>query len=322
MNLRPGAFYEVTDKSKTAVKQLFRTKTNVRYYILAVMIVAVWGSTFSATKVLESSGVSTPGTFFFRFLGAWALLFALSFKKLWAKSLKDELLLALTGILGGTLYYWLQNTALTMSQTTNVSFLMSFCPLITIVLASLLFRDQKITRNILIGLAIALTGVGFVIFSGHHDLHLSPKGDALALLAAASWACYSLLLRPLAGKYPSLFISRKTFFYGWVTSALLFAKQGLTADALLLGSNIPILLNILYLTVFASVFCYWAWGRVISNLGPVRSASFLYLDPFFSTLFSILFMNEIMTWRLAVGLILIFTGVFIAQNKFFHGGNA
>ncbi len=305
------------------MKKCLHSRSKASYYVLAIMIVAVWGSTFSATKALASSGMTTPGTFFFRFFGAWLLLLALSCKKgLLATSLLDELKLALTGLLGGTLYYWLQNTALTMSQTTNVSFLMSFCPLITIVLASLFFKDQKITGNIVVGLLFALTGAGFVIFSGRHDLHLSPEGDVLALMAAVSWACYSLLLRPLARKYSSLFVSRKTFFYGWVSSFSLFARSGLAADVSLLAGNIPVLLDVVYLTVFASVFCYWAWGKVVSGLGPVRSASFLYLDPFFSTLFSFLLMDEVMTWRLATGLCLIFAGVFIAQNNFIHVRNA
>ncbi len=305
------------------MKKNLHSRSKVGYYVLAIMIVAVWGSTFSATKALASSGMTTPGTFVFRFFGAWLLLFALSCnRRLLAATLQDELLLALTGLLGGTLYYWLQNTALTMSQTTNVSFLMSFCPLITIVLASFFFKDQKITGNVVVGLFLALTGAGLVIFSGRHDLHLSPEGDVLALMAAVSWACYSLLLRPLARKYSSMFISRKTFFYGWVSSICLFASHGLVADASLLADNIPVLLDVVYLTVFASVFCYWAWGKVISCLGPVRSASFLYLDPFFSTLFSFLLLDEVMTWRLAAGLSLIFAGVFVAQNNFIHVRNA
>lgn len=296
-------------------------KGTLLYCCLAVLIVAVWGSTFSATKILIQNGMSPIGIFFIRFFMSYFFLLVVSLHQIRANSWKDEGILALSGVLGGTLYYWLQNTALTMSQTTNVSFLLSFCPLITIVLATLFFKDQHITRNILVGLVIALFGVGFVIFSGQHELHLSPKGDILALLAAVSWAFYSQLIRPLTSRYSSIFMSRKAFFYGWVTAFFLFLQGDWRMDLGLL-QRVDVLTNILYLTMFASVFCYLAWNKIIQKLGPVRCASFLYLDPFFSTIFSFIFMDEVMTPSLATGLVLIFSGVFVAQNNFFQKRNA
>jgi drug/metabolite transporter (DMT)-like permease len=207
----------------------------------------------------------------------------------------------------------LQNVALSMSQTTNVSFLLSFCPLITILLAVLFFKDQKISWWHVLGLLVALCGVGFVVFNGQHELKISPLGDVLALLAAVSWAFYTQLIRPLTRRHSSWVITRKVFFYGWLTAAPLFFATSWRSDLSLMGRP-DVALSIGYLAVFASIFCYVAWNKIIARLGPVRGASFLYLDPVFATLFSFLFMNEVMTPVLATGLCLILTGVFLAQR--------
>ena len=80
------------------------------------------------------------------------------------------------------------------------------------------------------------------------------------------------------------------------------------------ASQPEVALSILYLTILASIFCYLAFNAIIRKLGPVRAASFLYLDPVFSTIFSFIFMDEIMTPTLASGLALILCGVIIAQR--------
>ena len=62
------------------------------------------------------------------------------------------------------------------------------------------------------GSILALIGVGLVVFNGSFVLKLSPVGDLLTLLAALSWAFYSLVIKKMTGRYPTVFITRKIFF--------------------------------------------------------------------------------------------------------------
>ncbi len=55
------------------------------------------------------------------------------------------------------------------------------------------------------------------VLNGHFVLHLSPIGDMLAFGACLCWAVYSLLMKALTGRYSTLFITRKVFFYGLVS---------------------------------------------------------------------------------------------------------
>lgn len=45
------------------------------------------------------------------------------------------------------------------------------------------------------GSLLALVGVALVVYNGSFVLEISPLGDFLTLLAAFSWAFYSLIMR-------------------------------------------------------------------------------------------------------------------------------
>ena len=134
-----------------------------------------------------------------------------------ARNLKDELYLVGGGVLGGSLFFFLQNIALGLTQASNVSFIICMAPLLTAVLTVLSVRTEKVSRGFIYGSIIALLGVGLLIFNGSFILRISPLGDLLTLLASLSWAFYSLVIRSLTRKYSPAFITRKIFFYGIIT---------------------------------------------------------------------------------------------------------
>ena len=90
------------------------------------------------------------------------------------------------------------------------------------------------------GSLLALVGVALVVYNGHFILKISPLGDFLTLLAAFSWAFYSLIMKKMSGRYRTTFITRKISFYGILTilpafipsSLAIFSFRTLAADGL------------------------------------------------------------------------------------------
>ena len=68
--------------------------------------------------------------------------------------------------------------------------------------------------------------ITLVVLNGALVLKLSPVGDLLAFLAAASWACYSVLIKRLSGRVDSTLLARRVILYGAVTSVPLLAARG------------------------------------------------------------------------------------------------
>ena len=106
----------------------------MKYHLLALVIVAIWGLTFISTKVLILSGLTPAEIFFVRFLLAYLgmLLFHLVRRIRWfSDSIRDELKCLLLGVCGGSVYFLTENTALRFTQASNASFLVSTAPLLT-----------------------------------------------------------------------------------------------------------------------------------------------------------------------------------------------
>lgn len=283
-------------------------------HLLALCIVTVWGTTFVSTKILINSGLRPSDIFFLRFLLAYICICAFSLKKkVWADSVKDEFLLLLTGVCGGSLYFLTENIALTYSYCSNVSLLVCSTPMLTTLLLGVCYKEERVNKKQLLFSVLALIGMALVVLNGHFVLKLSPKGDLLALVAAVTWAVYSLLVRVLNGRYSMLFITRKVFFYGLLTIVPCFLIWPLQTD-LSLYSQPVVFLNILFLGVVASFLCYWGWNIVMHSLGVVRATNYIYINPIVTLITSYLCLSERVTWLALVGAAMILCGIYFVDR--------
>ena len=146
--------------------------THGYYHLIAILTVAIWGLTFIATKVLINHGLTPQEIFFYRFLIAYIGIWAISPKHLFADNLKDELWLVAGGVFGGSLYFFTENTALGITQASNVAFIICTAPLLTTILSLIFYKSEKATKGLIYGSLLALIGVGLVVFNGSVVLKL------------------------------------------------------------------------------------------------------------------------------------------------------
>ena len=290
------------------------TKRNCTYHIIAITTVAIWGLTFISTKTLINDGLSPQEIFLLRFVIAYIGIWFISPRKLFADRWKDELWLLLGGVTGGSFYFLTENTALDLTLTCNVAFIVCTAPLLTTILSLMIYKKEKATRWLIGGSLLALAGVAMVVYNGHFVLKLSPLGDFLTLLAAFSWAFYSLIMRKMCDRYNTVFITRKIFFYGVLTilPAFLFRPWQVELSKLL---EPAILLNLLFLGVLASLICFAVWNVVLKQLGTVRASNYIYLNPLVTMVGSAILLHEQITIIAMMGSVLILTGVYIAGKK-------
>lgn len=283
------------------------------WHLIAVGAVAVWGTTFVNTKVLYNSGLTPSEIFFLRFLIAYVAIWFISPRKLFANSWRDEGLMLLLGITGGSLFFVAENSAVGLTYVNNVSFITSTSPLITVILGIVFVRSIKATWTLITGSLIALLGVGIVIFNGSFILHLNPWGDLLALLTAVCWAVYSLLMKAVSSKYSAVFITRKIFFYGLVTVLPMFLIDPWTATFSMLMTP-KVVLNLLFLGLIASFLCFALWTVVIARLGVMTASNYQYLNPITTVVASAIFLSEPMTAIAYMGSALILIGVAVSNK--------
>ena len=217
------------------------------YHLLALLTVIIWGTTFVATKVLLQHGLGPIDIMFYRFLLAYFCLLVISHKRLWADNWKDEGMLMLAGLTGGTLYFIAENTAIGISQASNVALLVCTTPIFTALLTHFIYKEP-LRKNMMIGSFIALIGVGLVVFSGSVILKINPLGDFLSILASLMWAVYCLILKPLGNRYPTVFITRKVFLYSILSLLVYFLFDPLCMQADVLIQPV-VMYNLLFLGI-------------------------------------------------------------------------
>ena len=290
------------------------TTKNYIYHLIAILTVGIWGLTFISTKVLIEHGLSPQEIFLLRFLMAYLGIWFISPRKLFADNWKDELWLLWGGVTGGSFYFFTENTALEITLATNVAFIVWTAPLRTTILSLLIYKKEKATAGLVGGSLLALVGVALVVYNGHFILKISPLGDFLTLLAAFSWAFYSLIMKKMSGRYRTTFITRKIFFYGILTilpAFILhpwqFSLSGLWQPA--------VWMNLLFLGVLASLVCFVVWNIILKQLGTVRASNYIYLNPLFTLIGSAVLLDEQFTVMSLMGAMLILGGVYWAGKR-------
>lgn len=282
------------------------------FHLIAVLTVCIWGSTFIATKTLINQGLTPVEIFTYRFSLAYLCLLAFCHQKLMANTWRDEGLFLLAGLTGGSLYFISENSALEITMASNVSLIVCTTPVLTVLLSSFFFKE-KLRKGFIAGSLVALSGVTLVVFNGSVFLKLNPLGDCLTLLAALSWAFYSLILRQMGNKYSTLFITRKVFFYGLITMTLYlpFAPSSFHLERLCY----PLVYgNLLFLGIVASMLCYLSWNACVRIIGASRASNYLYINPLVAVWASHLFLSEPITPTALLGAGLIIGGVYIVEK--------
>ena len=158
---------------------------NLRYHLWAIWVILIWGTTLSSTKTLLLNGLNNNSIMFYRFLIAYICLLALNHKRLFARSLRDELLFLATGVFGSSLYFVCELAALQRANVADVSLLLSMSPIGTMIL-SWIFLKARVTAKMVVGILIAMCGAALVILNGSKSLHFEPLGYAFALCGALS----------------------------------------------------------------------------------------------------------------------------------------
>ena len=227
---------------------------------------------------------------------------------------KDELIMVALGITGGSLYFLTENAAMLYTTATNTSLIVCSCPLFAMLLLAVVYKSERFSKIQIVGSLLAFLGMVIVVLNGHFVLHLQPAGDSLAFAACLCWAVYSLLMKPVTGRYPTLFITRKVFFYGLLTIIPYFIIEPAFPPMEILMRP-QVILNLLFLGCIASMVCFITWTWCLARLGPMVATNWVYFNPIATIIFAWLILNEQITPYFIIGSILILIGMYLSDKK-------
>lgn len=312
MFLRQELIFKKSLSLRPKMKRIMFKNRTLLYHLITLFTVIVWGTTFVSTKVLLQHGLEPAEIMVYRFVLAYVCMLFLSHKRLWADTLRDEMLFILLGITGGSLYFLAENTAIKLTQASNVAILVAAAPMFTALLNAWVDK-VPLRRNLLIGSVVAMIGVVLVVLNGSFLLEVNPLGDGLSLVAASMWAFYCLILKRLDNRYDTLFITRKVFIYGILSLLVYFVFDPAPFHANLL-IHPTVALNLVFLGIVASMICYITWNIAVKELGPEKASNYLYVQPLVASITSVIVLSETITLASVIGALCIVFGVYWTEK--------
>lgn len=282
--------------------------------VAAFLTILVWGVTFVSTKELLAD-FTPPEILVIRFSLGWLALCLASRERIAFAGFRLEALFALAGFSGVTLYFLLENIALVYTLASNVGVIVAISPFFTAILAWKILGAEKPQANFYIGFIIAIIGIAMISWHGK-QFKMNPLGDILAILAALTWAVYSVATRKLSMYgYGSLAATRRIFFYGllFMLPLLFLNNFSFGFTDLMKPVNIA---NLLFLGLGASALCFATWTYALKCLGAARASVYIYLVPVVSIISAAIILHEPLTYMSMLGSAMAISGLAVSQIKF------
>ncbi len=294
---------------------------NIAIYLVLLTTAVLWGSAFVVSKVIEDA-VLPPVAAFLRFgVGAmfgFGLLFVFrarnhSFRLLPQGYIPSIVFLGLIGVTAYNIsFFW----GLSFSKASDGSMIIpTLSPAFT-VLFSVLFFKEKVRRKHVIGLCLTLIGSA-VFFSTIAFVGVAKPnrliGDGLFLIAAFSWALYTLRGKKVLIQVDPLLVTVYAMLFGSIVLGLFaipdFGKTNWES------LNLNFWLDIVYLAVFPSVLANWFYYLGVKNIGPSRASVFMYFVPVSGLILSSVLLGEVLTFFQFIGSAVMVMGVWVMNRQ-------
>lgn len=205
--------------------------------------------------------------------------------------------MALTGVIAFPALLYL---ALKYTTATNAALINGTSPLITMILAAVLLREQ-LTPNRLGGALVSLIGVTVIIAGGTFQTlsHFQPNiGDLIAFFNAILWGLYSILGRLAMRTRPAL---ETTAFSTWLALPLLLLAAAFEWRVEPPTLSAPVVLAGIYIGIFPTFLAFLAWNEGVRRVGPARAMAFYNMFPVYGALMGALLLGEKPGWLHLLG---------------------
>jgi drug/metabolite transporter (DMT)-like permease len=268
--------------------------------------IALWSSTFIVTK--DQLDVFQPMAFIFiRFL--LMLLMAIVIMAIQERGIalperRHLLHFVAAGLTGYTIYQLGFVLGLDRTSVFASSLLIATSPLFTMIFLSVVGERSPLLSWI--GLAVAVAGVAVFLLDKRGG-ERTIEGDLLSIMAAASFAIYGIVNRPLVKAYPAATYTAWSLIFGVTPLLIASIPQAVDQDWGSVGASSW--LAVLYMVIFPVYIAYILWNFGIRRRGAALASSFGLLVPILSGLLSAAIFDERFGALKLAGAVLVLAGL-------------
>lgn len=275
-----------------------------------------WGGTFVAGRAMAGS-IEPFAAAFLRFLVASAVLLPLIRLRRGGEPLPTGRVwvrLAMLGLFGVVLYNTFFFKGLQTVGAGRAAVIIALNPSF-IALGSCLFFRERLSGIRATGIVVSLVGALTVISHGRPAQLWTgaiTTGDLFILGCVGSWVAYTLLGKTTMHSMSPLLMVTWSSALGTVGLAAAALREGILHHLMAYPPRVWV--AIAYLALFGTVLGFVWFYQGVRTLGPTRAGVFINFVPAWSVLLAALTLGERPTLSLAVGLVLVTSGVYLSNK--------
>jgi drug/metabolite transporter (DMT)-like permease len=285
-------------------------KTNDIFLLL--LLGAIWGSSFFNIKVATYS--YEPYTLaLIRVILATVTMLAVTYfykVKIYAFS-KNWKIYALVGLSNITIPFSLIAIGTNKIDSYLAAMLMSTTPITGSILAHFFIKEEKITFLKSLGIILGFSGILLLFFD---QLIINESNYLFVLIVLLGSTFYSisgiLILKKLKNS-GNLNVTTSTLIWSVIT---LLPLSFIFENPLKSTPTFESTISLIYLGVVATGFAWWLRFKILQKNGIVFQTQVAYLIPIFGVIFGALILDEQITWKVIVSLIIIMSGIYIVKK--------
>ena len=282
--------------------------------LLLLLLGAIWGSSFFNIKIATYS--FEPYTLaLVRVSFATLTLLAVSFFykiKIQAFSKKKWKIYALVGLCNIAIPFSLIAIGTKEVDSYLAAILMSTTPLTGSILAHIFTKNEKITFLKSLGIVLGFMGVMLLFFD---KLIINESNYLFAIIILVGSTFYSIsgiMILKYLKKSGNINVTASTLIWSVI---FLIPMSFIFEDPLNSTPTLYSILSLIYLGVVATGFAWWLRFKILAKNGLVFQTQVAYLIPIFGVIFGYFLMDEIITWRVLISLVIIILGIFIVKKN-------
>jgi len=289
--------------------------------ICATLVSIIYGLTFTIAKDVMPKYIDAYGFIIIRVGGASLLfwifwLFKRSSKKIREEQIepKDYPRIIAAAFFGVALNMLAFFKGLSLTSPISASVIMVSTPMIVLVLSAIILKE-RMQKRMVFGIVLGLIGTALLILYGKSVANApnASLGNFLVFVNATSYGLYLVMVKKLMDKYNAFTFVKWVYLIGF----FMVLPFGWNEFEVVNWAAIPIDIywKIGFVIVFSTFLTYLLNLLSMKELKPTTVAVFVYLQPFFATIFAIGLGKDELSLVKIVSAILIFTGVYLVTQK-------
>jgi drug/metabolite transporter (DMT)-like permease len=275
----------------------------------------IWGSSFLFTELSLELTTFFGVAFWRTALGGLSMvLLGLLLRQRFPKTKSEIYHLWIAGLFMSAIPFSLFSYAQQTTTSILAAIIGAATPMFTLLAILVIYKTEKITSNILVGLSIGLVGVAITLGVWQGLGANDPLAIAALILAATSYG--------IGGPYIRKHVTPMNL-PGVTTAAIQVSTSAITLMPLYLLTG-PLFVAeprletvgaLVALGVLGSGFAYRLFHGVIAKAGSATAALVTYTNPVIASIWGVLLLSEELNWYEPVGAAIVLFGVWFAQRR-------